>query len=219
MVITYTQQKSKPNLQPIKLAIVQQDFFQRTSLKRLLESMQTFQEIKGYSTCEDLVKYYDSEIPDVIIIDPGEDFEDIMDSIKKVKKVLPAANLIMVIDSEGEFVFDFLPLGISGFVKRDYSNEELRKALVEAAAGGAPITSKIARMLVESFQKNPETPLTARETEVMELLSKGKSYTVIADELFIHKETVKTHIKNIYTKLKVKSKAEAIDRATRDKLI
>jgi DNA-binding NarL/FixJ family response regulator len=85
--------------------------------------------------------------------------------------------------------------------------------------GGAPMSSNIARMVVESFQKNQDTPLTGRETQVLELLSKGKSYTVIADELFIHKETVKSHIKNIYFKLQVHSKADAIEVALKNKFI
>ena len=74
-------------------------------------------------------------------------------------------------------------------------------------------------MVGASFQKNPHSPLSGRETEVLELLSKGKSYTNIAEDLFIDKETVITHIKNIYWKLEVHSKAEAIEKAVKDKLI
>ena len=81
------------------------------------------------------------------------------------------------------------------------------------------MSTNIARMVVQSFQRNNNSPLTPRETEVLELLSKGKSYSVIADELFVHKETIKSHIKNIYTKLQVNSKAEAIEKALKDKLI
>jgi DNA-binding NarL/FixJ family response regulator len=74
-------------------------------------------------------------------------------------------------------------------------------------------------MVVSSFQKNRNSPLTSRETEVLELLSKGKSYSTIADELFVDKETIRTHIKNIYWKLEVHSKAEAIEKALKNKLI
>ncbi|MEQ8927831.1 MAG: response regulator transcription factor, partial [Fulvivirga sp.] len=85
--------------------------------------------------------------------------------------------------------------------------------------GGAPMSSKIAKMVVASFQKNPNSPLSPRETEVLELLAKGKSYSMIADELFVTKETAKSHIKNIYSKLQVNSKSEAIAKATKEKLI
>ena len=74
-------------------------------------------------------------------------------------------------------------------------------------------------MVVNSFQKNPNSPLSSRETQVLELLSKGKSYSMIAQELFITKETAKSHIKNIYSKLQVNSKSEAIAKATKEKLI
>ena len=88
-----------------------------------------------------------------------------------------------------------------------------------AVRGGAPMTTNIARMVVQSFQKSTDSPLSTRETEVLQHLAKGKSYTMIADELFIDKETVRTHIKNIYQKLKVNSKADAIERATKERLI
>ena len=81
------------------------------------------------------------------------------------------------------------------------------------------MSSKIAKMVVNSFQKNPNSPLSSRETQVLELLSKGKSYSMIAQELFITKETAKSHIKNIYSKLQVNSKSEAIAKATKEKLI
>jgi DNA-binding NarL/FixJ family response regulator len=219
MIITSTTEQKNPNYHPIKLALIQHDILQRKLFKRLLESLQRFQEIRSYSTCEELIKLSDSEWPDVIVIDPESHFIGLIESFRKVKRQLPSANIVMVIDDESNFVFDALNSGVCGFIRRGSTKDEILNAVVEAANGGAPLTSKIARMVVESFQKNLETPLTARETEVMELLSRGKSYSIIADELFIHKETVKSHIKNIYVKLKVKSKAEAIDRAMKDRLI
>ena len=81
------------------------------------------------------------------------------------------------------------------------------------------MSSRIAKLVVESFQKNPNSPLSPRETEVLELLSKGKSYSLIARDLFITKETAKSHIKNIYSKLQVRSKSEAIAKALQEKLI
>ena len=81
------------------------------------------------------------------------------------------------------------------------------------------MSTNIARLVVASFQKNHNSPLSSRETEVLELLSRGKSYSNIAEELFIDKETVRTHIKNIYWKLEVHSKAEAIEKAMKERLI
>ncbi|MEJ2105637.1 MAG: LuxR C-terminal-related transcriptional regulator [Ignavibacteriaceae bacterium] len=81
------------------------------------------------------------------------------------------------------------------------------------------MSTNIAKMVIRSFQKSTDSPLTPRETEVLQKLARGKSYTMIGHDLFINKETVRTHIKNIYQKLNVNSKSEAIDRATKDRLI
>ena len=107
----------------------------------------------------------------------------------------------------------------SGYITKNSSHNELLNALDQVSSGGAPLSGSIAKMVVKSFQKNLQSPLTSRETEVLELLSKGKSYSIIADELFITKETAKSHIKNIYAKLHVNSKSQAIDKALREKLI
>jgi DNA-binding NarL/FixJ family response regulator len=96
---------------------------------------------------------------------------------------------------------------------------ELLEAIDEVENGGAPMSMKIAKMVVNSFQKNTNSPLYLRETQVLELLAQGKSYSTIGDELFITKETAKTHIKNIYSKLEVRSKAEAIAKANEKKYI
>jgi len=81
------------------------------------------------------------------------------------------------------------------------------------------MSTSIARMVVRSFHRNTKTPLTMRETQVLYMLSHGKSYNMIAEDLFLNKETVRTHIKNIYKKLKVHSKADAIEKALKEKLI
>ena len=109
--------------------------------------------------------------------------------------------------------------GASGYLTKNIPPERLLKAIYELNSGGAPMSTSIARMVIKSFQKNFESPLSPRETEVLQLLSRGKTYTMIADELFIDKETVRTHIKNIYTKLEVSSKAEAIEKANKERFI
>ncbi len=81
------------------------------------------------------------------------------------------------------------------------------------------MSTSIARRVIGSFQKSTQSPLTSRETEVLQLMTKGKSYTMIADELFINKETVRSHIKNIYQKLNVNTKSAAIEKATKERII
>lgn len=116
-------------------------------------------------------------------------------------------------------VFDALCAGACGYLTKNVPPKKIIDSIKEAYGGGSPMSTSIARMVVQSFHKSNDSPLSPRETEVLQRLSQGKSYTMIADELFIDKETVRSHIKNIYQKLEVHSKAEALEKASRDKLI
>src|SRR5690606_240903 len=93
------------------------------------------------------------------------------------------------------------------------------KSLEDALAGGAPMSLAISKMVVESFRQHRDSPLTQRESQVLQYISEGKSYSKIASELFISKETVKSHTKNIYRKLEVVSKEEAIRVANKQKWV
>src|SRR5687768_15853870 len=111
-----------------------------------------------------------------------------------------------------------LPIS-SGYITKSANYMELLSALEEIIRGGAPMSSRIARMVIDNYHINPNSPLTKRETTILQLISEGKTYTQISEELFISKETAKTHIKNIYSKLQVNSKSEAIAKANVEKLI
>jgi DNA-binding CsgD family transcriptional regulator len=91
--------------------------------------------------------------------------------------------------------------------------------LDELIEGGSPLSPIAARFLVESYRRNPSSPLSFRETEIIRLVAKGNTYTQIASSLSISKETSKTHLKNIYKKLGVNSKSHAIKRVVEDRLI
>ena len=127
--------------------------------------------------------------------------------------------ITVTIHNDDTKVFQALCAGACGYLTKNISPEKLMDSIEEAYNGGGPISTNIARMVVQSLQRNTKSPLSPRETEVLQLLAKGKSYTMIADELFIDKETVRSHIKNIYIKLEVNSKAQAIEKATKERLI
>ena len=93
------------------------------------------------------------------------------------------------------------------------------ESIREIMQGGASMTANVAQLVIRSFQRNSHSPLSRRETQILEEIAKGKNRRVIADELFIDNETVKSHIKNIYAKLNVHSKADAIRTAKENKLI
>lgn len=131
--------------------------------------------------------------------------------IRHHRKVNPYCRIIVLSrQMEPEIVLKALRAGASGYLvnTRNIQLEVVRK-LQNFFNGGAALCSHASRIVVESFRIK-KSPLTDRETQVLELLTQGKTYTEISEELFIAKETSKTHIKNIYMKLKVNSKDQAI---------
>jgi DNA-binding NarL/FixJ family response regulator len=118
-----------------------------------------------------------------------------------------------------ETVFEALGKGASGYLTKDTPPDKIIAALGEVMDGGGPMSAHIARMVVHSFQRSVESPLTRRETEILEQISDGKTRSRIAAEMFIDLETVKSHLKNIYAKLDVHSRADAIKTARQNRYI
>ena len=146
-----------------------------------------------------------------------------MDGIQGIEEIKRKNHLIdiivMTIHEDNELVFKALCAGAVGYLTKGADYRHVIEALDEVKNGGSPMSSKIARMVTKSFQRNYFSPLTRRETEVLGLISQGKSYQVISDELFVSVETIKSHIYNIFQKLQVSNKTEAVYRAREDKLI
>jgi DNA-binding NarL/FixJ family response regulator len=203
-----------------RIVIVEDNEVVRDGFALLIDSVGEHRIVNTYESCEEALSRLESDRPDVVLMDLELPGMHGIEGIRRIKKQLPATNIIVItVHADSELVFQALCSGASGYITKNAGHSKLLDAIAEVRRGGAPMSSQIARMVVQSFQKNTDSPLTQRETEVLELLAKGKSYTVIADELFVHKETIKSHIKNIYTKLQVNSKAEAIEKALKDRLI
>jgi DNA-binding NarL/FixJ family response regulator len=204
----------------IKICLVEDDTIIREGFELLLNENQGFKVVNSYNNCEDFLKNLHSDKPNVVLMDIELPGMNGIEGIERVKKLYPQAQVIVVTVYENDaLVFKALCAGAGGYLTKNMPPSRLIDAIREIMGGGAPMSTNIARLVVASFQKNHNSPLSARETEVLELLSKGKSYTNIAEDLFIDKETVRTHIKNIYWKLEVHSKAEAIEKAVKEKLI
>ncbi|MDN5205193.1 response regulator transcription factor [Fulvivirgaceae bacterium BMA10] len=203
-----------------RIVIVEDNEVVKDGFALLLNGIDKYEVVNSYIKCEDALKNLKSDSPDIILMDLELPGMHGVEGIQRIKKELPEVNIIVItVHEDSDLVFQALCAGASGYITKTANYSSLLEAIDEVNAGGAPMSKNIARMVVESFQKNQDSPLTKRETEVLELLSKGKSYSIISEELFIHKETVKSHIKNIYFKLQVHSKAEAIEKALKDKLI
>jgi DNA-binding NarL/FixJ family response regulator len=203
-----------------RIVIVEDNDAVRDGFSLIINSVSNYIVLNGYDNAEDAIKNIKKDQPDVILMDLELPGMNGIEAIGIIKKLSPKIDLIVnTIYENSDLVFQALCAGASGYITKNTNHSELLDAIDEVTKGGAPMSSKIAKMVVASFQKNPNSPLSSRETQVLELLSKGKSYSMIAQELFITKETAKSHIKNIYSKLQVNSKSEAIAKATKDKLI
>jgi DNA-binding NarL/FixJ family response regulator len=204
----------------ISVTIVEDDNLIREGFALMINTSPGFKIINTYSNCENALDNLKSDNPDVILMDIELPGMNGIEGVLKIKKLKPEANIIIItVYDDDELVFKALCAGASGYLTKNIPPVKLLDAIKEVYEGGAPMSTNIARMVVKSFQKNTSSPLSARETTVLELLAKGKSYHVIANELFVDKETIRTHIKNIYTKLEVHSKADAIQKALKEKFI
>jgi DNA-binding NarL/FixJ family response regulator len=206
--------------QKVKIIIVEDDEIIRESFISLINDSTKYFCLAGYEYCEDALKHFEEDNPDIVLMDIELPGISGIEGIKKIKKIKPETDILVVtVHSEDEKVFEALCTGANGYLVKNISPKKLIDSLEEVCRGGAPMSTDIARKVIQSFHHNLQSPLSPRETEVLQLLAKGKSYTMIAGELFIDKETVRTHIKNIYQKLNVNSKAAAIEIASKDKLI
>ncbi len=205
---------------PITVAIIEDDSMIRESYSYLIANSDGFEVVGAYKSYEEAAKNFLNIRPDVILLDVELPGINGIEALPKIKKLLPTVQiLILTVYENNETVFDALSQGASGYLTKNTSSNKIIEAIKEVLEGGAPMSAGVARLVINSFQRNQNSPLSKRETEVLENVSLGKSRRRIADELFIDMETVKTHIKNIYQKLDVHSKADAIKTAKENKFI
>ncbi|MFI5136229.1 MAG: response regulator [Sphingobacteriales bacterium] len=203
-----------------KVVIIEDDPVIRNGYHCLINGAEDCFVTNSYGSVEEAIKGIKNDFPDVILLDI--DFTGIngIEAIPLLRKNHPGVHVLIltVYDSE-DLVFEALRNGASGYLTKNISSETIVSSIRELMQGGAPMSAGIARMVIKSFQKSLDSPLSKREGHVLELISAGKSRTHIADELFIEPCTVKTHIKNIYLKLEVHSKEEALKIAREHRLI
>lgn len=203
-----------------RVVLVEDDQEIRNSFSLIVNSSPKFTVVNGYGDGEEAIKNLSKDKPEIVLMDIELPGMNGIQATKTIKDKFPSADIIMVtVYEDSDLVFEALKAGASGYITKSANYMELLSALEEIIRGGAPMSSRIARMVIDNFHVNPNSPLTKRETEILQLISEGKTYTQISEELFISKETSKTHIKNIYSKLQVTCKSEAIAKANLEKLI
>ena len=203
----------------IKVVIVEDDKEMREGLESIVRSHPALDCLATFPSAEDALEHISSNIPDIVLMDillPGISG---IECIKQLKPALPLTQFMMcTVYEDNENVFDSLCAGATGYLLKNSPPGKITDAIIDLYHGGSPMSSVIARKVIKTFQpvgqNNPEVEsLTKREREMLDLLAKGYRYKEIADQLFISFETVRTHIHNIYEKLHVQSRTEALNKA------
>ena len=208
------------NEKDIIVAIVEDEDEIRELLEAIIDRSPGFTCKHVFKDCESALNPLKSIKPDVVLMGiqlPG------ISGIEGIKLLKPELNdtdfIMLTIRDEDEMVFESLCAGATGYLLKDTPPVRLLNAIKEVREGGSPMSPGIARKIVISFQPSRSNPLTEREQEVLENLAKGENYTTISEKLFISGNTVRAHIKNIYRKLEVNSRAAAVNTAIKQKLI
>ena len=201
---------------PTTVAIVEDNEQLRGTLARLISREEGFRCISQYPTAEAALEGLPSEKADVVLMDINLPGINGVECVRRLKQIVPETQVVMLTAYEDtENIFNALAAGANGYLLKRAPRAELLDALREVVRGGSPMTTHIARKVVQSFQKTGPSPqptenLSQREQEVLDCLSQGFLYKEIAEKLGISYETVHTYIRRIYEKLQVRTRTEAV---------
>jgi DNA-binding NarL/FixJ family response regulator len=202
----------------IKVSIVEDNQTVRQSLAEILDSTPGFRLGDACASGEVALQRLLNNPPDVVLMDINLPRLSGVQCVRELKRCLPKTQFIMLtIEDDSQRVFESLQAGATGYLLKNVPPERILAAVEEVHRGGSPMSSQIARMLVQTFQSGDsaierEMNLTKRESEILRLLTRGYRSKEVADELAIGVQTVHTHLRNIYEKLHVRSRAEAVAR-------
>ena len=201
---------------PITVSIVEDNDQLRATLARVINRAEGFQCLSHYANAEDALKDLPNIRPGVVLMDINLPGMNGVECVRQLKQLLPPTQVMMLtVYEDTENIFNALAAGASGYMLKRTPRDELLDAIREVHRGGSPMTTHIARKVVQSFQKTPAMTeatenLSPREAEVLDLLSQGLIYKEISDKLGISYETVHTYIRRIYEKLQVRTRTEAV---------
>jgi len=201
---------------PINVSIVEDSDKFRETLARILNRSEGFRCISQYPNAEDALKALPQDKPEVVLMDINLPGMNGVECVRRLKQIIPETQVIMLTAYEDtENIFNALAAGAAGYLLKRAPRAELLDALREVCEGGSPMTTHIARKVVQSFQKagvsaKSTENLSTREQEVLDCLSQGFLYKEIAEKLGISYETVHTYIRRIYEKLQVRTRTEAV---------
>ena len=210
----------------IKVAIFEDNNNMREGLFQLINGSSGFTCTGAFPNCDDLVRRIKSANPDVIVMDIEMPGISGIEGVKLVKENFPGIKILMETIFEDDLkIFDSICAGAEGYILKNTAPTEILGAIKEIYEGGSPMTPTIANRVIKMVKSQRTSDskntfnLTDREKEILSCLVEGMSYKLIADECTISIDTENVHIKNIYKKLQVHSKSEAVAKAIKGKIV
>lgn len=206
---------------PISVSIVEDNDKLRGTLAKVIGRAEGFRFVSDYGSAEDALADLPKVKPDVVLMDINLPGINGVECVRKLKTLLPQTQVMMLtVYEDTENIFNALAAGANGYMLKRTPTKELIEAIREVHRGGSPMTTHIARLVVQSLQKPVAAPapssggelseLSEREQQVLDLLAQGLIYKEIAEKLNIGYETVHTYIRRIYEKLQVRTRTEAV---------
>lgn len=211
----------------LKVVILEDDNVVRENLKNLINGTDGYSFVGAFADCRSMLKNIKNLNANVLLIDIALPGMTSIKCIKEIKAIYPdLAILVLTVYEENDLVFDAICAGACGYLVKGTPPSRLLEVIKEAYEGGAPMSSNITRKVIDFFQKRKPAQnkksaydLTSREQQILIGLVEGNNFKAIADSLFISKETVRFHFRNIYKKLHVHSQSEAVAKAIKESLI
>ncbi len=201
----------------IRVCIVEDDREIRQLISELIVDSGHFEFVGGFDTAEDIIRAFNALQPDVVIIDIQLPGRSGIDCIRELKLKHPQTQfLVLTIFEDNDRVFDALLAGATGYLLKNSDMNNIVESILSIHKGESPMSGVIARKLVNNLNNRRQSSayadmLTERERQIVDLLARGFRYKDIAEKVFISVETVRTHIRNIYEKLQVNSRTEAVN--------
>lgn len=208
----------------IKIIIIEDNRYMREGWTTILDFESDFVVLGSFESCEDAFETDQMGRADVVLMDIELPGMSGIEGVKHLQNEHPDLSIIMAtVFDDDQNVFDALCAGAVGYLMKKVSPEELKQAIRDANDGGSPMTPNIARKVIESFHNPPSKDqgkeLNERELEILQQLAKGKSYAAIGKTVFLSVDGVRYHIRNIYRKLQVSSRSEAVSKGFSKRLI
>lgn len=205
-----------------KILIYEDNHKLRDSLRMLIEGLETYEIVGSFPHCNHVIHEVKKAVPDIVIMDIDMPGTNGIEAVRMIKEFNPDIHIMMYTVFEDDHkIFDSLCAGANGYVLKKSSPLKFIESLNELCRGGSPLTPSVARRVLEKLNQPVQIRynLSEREKGILKLLVQGYSYKKIATDCHISMDTVRSHIRNIYTKLHVNCGREAVVKALKERIV